>query len=75
MTRVMKCPICRKEIAWQGNPYRPFCSARCRITDLGAWAAEAYRIPDEKTETESQDEQPMDDQTVQQSRSSEPRKV
>jgi len=27
------------------NAYRPFCSARCRQIDLGAWASEAYRVP------------------------------
>jgi uncharacterized protein len=70
MTRVMKCPICRKETAWQGNPYRPFCSARCRTTDLGAWAAESYRIPAQAIEKEhssdrdiSQTEQPAPSKT------------
>jgi endogenous inhibitor of DNA gyrase (YacG/DUF329 family) len=28
------------------NPYRPFCSERCKLIDLGQWAAESYRIPD-----------------------------
>ena len=27
------------------NPWRPFCSERCRQSDLGAWASESYRIP------------------------------
>ena len=27
------------------NTWRPFCSERCKITDLGAWAAEKYRVP------------------------------
>jgi hypothetical protein len=27
------------------NPYRPFCSARCRQIDLGAWASEQFRLP------------------------------
>jgi endogenous inhibitor of DNA gyrase (YacG/DUF329 family) len=25
--------------------YRPFCSQRCKLIDLGAWASEAYRVP------------------------------
>jgi endogenous inhibitor of DNA gyrase (YacG/DUF329 family) len=25
--------------------WRPFCSERCRVIDLGNWAAEAYRVP------------------------------
>jgi len=30
---------------WEGNPWRPFCSERCQVTDLGAWATERYRVP------------------------------
>lgn len=25
--------------------WRPFCSERCKLIDLGAWAAESYRVP------------------------------
>jgi endogenous inhibitor of DNA gyrase (YacG/DUF329 family) len=39
-----RCPICRRSIEWEGNPDRPFCSERCRLIDLGSWAAERYRI-------------------------------
>jgi len=40
------CPICGKTTAWsQDNPYRPFCSERCKLIDLGQWATESYRIP------------------------------
>jgi len=28
------------------NPYRPFCSQRCKLIDLGQWATENYRIPE-----------------------------
>jgi hypothetical protein len=41
----MTCPLCHRPTTWEGNPWRPFCSERCQITDLGAWAAEHYRIP------------------------------
>jgi len=41
-----RCPHCGKPVEWKGNPYRPFCSKRCRIIDLGDWATERYRIPD-----------------------------
>jgi uncharacterized protein len=41
----MKCPICNKETEYKGNPYRPFCSKRCKMTDLGKWATEQYRVP------------------------------
>lgn len=29
------------------NPFRPFCSERCRLIDLGEWASESYAIPTE----------------------------
>ncbi|MGH7184632.1 MAG: DNA gyrase inhibitor YacG [Nitrospiraceae bacterium] len=41
----MICPLCHQSSLWNGNPWRPFCSARCQMTDLGAWASEDYRIP------------------------------
>jgi len=41
----MTCPLCHKPCAWEGNPWRPFCSERCQVTDLGAWATNRYRIP------------------------------
>ncbi|MBX3024907.1 DNA gyrase inhibitor YacG [bacterium] len=41
------CPACRRPTRWAGNPHRPFCSERCRMADLGAWAAERYRVPGE----------------------------
>jgi uncharacterized protein len=46
--RTVRCPVCRKEKAWKDNPFRPFCSERCRLTDLGKWASEEYRIAGEK---------------------------
>ena len=52
MPRAVKCPRCRKETPWENNPYRPFCSERCRLIDLGAWAQERYRIPAEEADDE-----------------------
>ena len=40
----MKCPTCKKEIELTGNPFRPFCSERCKNVDFGAWATESYRL-------------------------------
>jgi uncharacterized protein len=42
------CPICKKETTWENNVFRPFCSERCRLVDLGSWASEDYRIAGEK---------------------------
>lgn len=40
------CPTCGTRLAWStDNPWRPFCSERCKNVDLGAWANDEYRIP------------------------------
>jgi len=57
--RRVRCPTCRRETAWNGNPYRPFCSDRCRLLDLAAWADERYRIPGEQVPPEA--DSPADD--------------
>lgn len=42
------CPTCGKNDTWQkDNLYRPFCSERCRLIDLGEWAKENYKVPTE----------------------------
>ena len=41
----MKCPTCKKESEHAGNLYRPFCSERCKLLDLGKWAGGDYRVP------------------------------
>ncbi|HUL41299.1 MAG TPA: DNA gyrase inhibitor YacG [Burkholderiales bacterium] len=42
----VNCPQCGKIVPWDAiNRYRPFCSERCKLIDLGQWAAESYRIP------------------------------
>ena len=44
--RTVKCPVCEKPTLFApSNPWRPFCSERCKTRDLGAWAAEEYRVP------------------------------
>jgi len=42
------CPVCKKQAPWEGNLFRPFCSERCRLIDLGKWASGEYRIPGDK---------------------------
>ena len=39
------CPSCKKMSPWQGNAFRPFCSERCKLIDLGAWASEKFAVP------------------------------
>jgi len=48
----VKCPHCKKEAPLAGNPFRPFCSERCKMIDLGAWATGQYAIPGEKAPQE-----------------------
>ena len=46
MTRTVRCPQCGENAVYAPeNPFRPFCSERCRLIDLGAWANESYRVP------------------------------
>ncbi len=42
---IMRCPICKQSIAWEGNPSRPFCSERCKLIDLDNWLEGRYRVP------------------------------
>jgi uncharacterized protein len=44
---IVICPQCGKEVWWnkEASPYRPFCSERCKLIDLGQWASESYSIP------------------------------
>ena len=45
---LVPCPTCGAASAWStDNPFRPFCSERCKLVDLGAWLEERYRIPGE----------------------------
>ncbi|MGH8617684.1 MAG: DNA gyrase inhibitor YacG [Burkholderiales bacterium] len=42
----VNCPHCGKPVEWlPAQRFRPFCSERCKLLDLGAWASESYRIP------------------------------
>ncbi len=58
----IRCPRCREFTTWEENPYRPFCSERCKLLDLGAWASEDYKIPGKKEEEE--DETTNEDEDV-----------
>ncbi|MCL2021469.1 MAG: DNA gyrase inhibitor YacG [Betaproteobacteria bacterium] len=47
---MVACPQCNKQTPWQTeNPWRPFCCERCKLLDLGNWAEERYRLPEENT--------------------------
>lgn len=46
-----RCPSCRKTLTEQGS-FFPFCSERCKLKDLGAWASGAYSVPGEEASPE-----------------------
>ena len=57
-SRIVRCPTCGSESAYAAsNPYRPFCSARCKNNDFGAWATEEYRVAPQQPERD----EPLDD--------------
>ncbi len=42
----VSCPRCKAKVVWgPESAHRPFCSARCKGVDLGAWASDEYKIP------------------------------
>ena len=46
MSSTVQCPTCGAPVEWTPeNAQRPFCSERCKLIDLGAWASESYRVP------------------------------
>jgi len=51
MTKTVRCPTCEKLVVWiPENAWRPFCSERCKLIDLGEWASESHRIAGEATD-------------------------
>ena len=56
--RQVRCPQCNATVVWStDNPFRPFCSERCKLIDLGQWATGAYRIPQEERDNGQIDEE------------------
>lgn len=57
--RYVACPRCGTQVAWTPeNRYRPFCSERCKMADLGAWATEEYRVPVAEEKRPDEDDAP-----------------
>jgi endogenous inhibitor of DNA gyrase (YacG/DUF329 family) len=60
----VNCPTCHRELQWDTAPFRPFCSERCRLMDLGAWLSEQHAIPgDAAQEAPAPPEQSLKDST------------
>jgi endogenous inhibitor of DNA gyrase (YacG/DUF329 family) len=49
------CPVCKNKTTWEENPWRPFCSERCKLIDLGKWASEEYKVPTEDSGEKKED--------------------
>ncbi|MDH5396101.1 MAG: DNA gyrase inhibitor YacG [Gammaproteobacteria bacterium] len=48
MKTIVKCPTCNTDVEWiKESTFRPFCSERCRLIDLGEWASEKHTIAGE----------------------------
>lgn len=63
MTTTVKtfpCPRCGQASQWQDNAFRPFCSERCKLIDLGAWASDEYRLPTQDSSSENTPEHDQD---------------
>lgn len=53
---VVACPQCNRDVVWNTeNKFRPFCSERCKMIDLGLWANEEYRVPDNELPDQPED--------------------
>jgi len=59
VARQLICPTCSRTLEWsEAYPYRPFCSERCRLVDLGGWLTEKHVIPGEAVEDAAGSESP-----------------
>lgn len=61
--RILKvnCPHCNEIVVWsEENPFRPFCSERCKLIDFGKWANENHVIAGEAV-AEPEDDLEKDD--------------
>ena len=58
-SRVVRCPTCGGDSLYSpDNPYRPFCSERCKNIDFGAWASESYRVEAKPDTQDLSDDEP-----------------
>lgn len=54
--RIVACPTCKGDSVYApSNPFRPFCSDRCKNVDFGAWATESYRLEAQPTPADDAD--------------------
>lgn len=57
----VKCPTCQQDVEWSPNSeYRPFCSKKCQLIDLGEWAGEEKVISSPAQESDINNLDPED---------------
>jgi len=62
MTAIVDCPVCSRRTEFSpANRWRPFCSERCKLIDLGCWADESYRVPVQEAQGLPEDAAPPAD--------------
>ena len=45
MLTKVNCPTCNQQVLWLNtSEYRPFCSKKCQLIDLGEWSDENHTI-------------------------------
>lgn len=50
MVTTVQCPQCQKSVTWDDTTqWKPFCSERCKLIDLGDWAEGNHRISGSQT--------------------------
>jgi len=55
---MVRCPQCGKPCEYsETNSFRPFCSERCKLIDLGDWASEKFKIPDSQSSSNTLNEE------------------
>ena len=61
MSLKVPCPNCSKDVIWQPeSTFRPFCSKRCQLIDLGDWADENHKIAQQITPNQEITEEMLD---------------
>ena len=54
--RHVHCPTCKKAVEWSAEEkWKPFCSERCKMIDLGDWIDEKQRIHGEPVSPDNDD--------------------
>lgn len=59
---IVNCPTCAAPVTWSSDSeYRPFCSKKCQLIDLGDWATEERKIATENSKRDSQNDIDIED--------------